>query len=413
MPKSDSFRGNNYSLPVRGVYSCLIITIFLCAIVWLTSCGKKDTPKTVSPHAKWQFKSSGNAVSHPALGPDGTIYIGASKSIQAISPDGKLVWETTLGGVGTPVVADDASLYVDIWYGLMFGVSKEGKLIWRPGYGLIAFGAPPALGSNTTLYYMNNVADIYAFQPKLSEEKYWSLETFREGMLGSPTVLPGSARNNDVTWHSAPLLTTSGSILLPRQNFLDSISPHGSPEWDLELTSGHLGQAALAGDGTIYVGDDNGALFAVDSGGSKKWRLDIGGSVIGSPVIDVDGVVYFTDGNAVFAVSPDATVKWRWAPRDRTHLLTSPVLAADGTIYVGGEFALIALKPDGSLKWNLRTYSPTSAATIAPDGTIYYACGYSWLCAVEDSGSPLMPSSWPKQFHDVANSSNALHSFNQ
>ena len=53
-----------------------------------------------------------------------------------------------------------------------------------------------------------------------------------------------------------------------------------------------------------------------------------------------------------------------------------------------------------------------SAPSIAPDGTIYFSCGYSWLCAVEDSGSPLMQSAWPKQFHDLANSSNILHSAN-
>jgi outer membrane protein assembly factor BamB len=383
-----------------------------CALLVLTSCGKKEVSRSAGPHIKWQFKTSGNAVSHPALGSDGTIYIGSNKGLQAISPDGKLLWETTLGGVGTPVVSEDGTLYLDIQHGLMFGVSKDGTLVWRPGYGLIGFGAPPALGANTTLYFLNNVSDIYAFQPKVSEEKYWSLETFRPGMLGTPNVLPGSAESDGMVRHGAPLVTSNGSIILPRQNFLDSVSSGGSREWELELSSGHLGQGALASDGTIYVGDDRSTLFAIDSSGSKKWQFDASGSVIGSPVIDAEGTVYLTDGNAVFAIDPDGTVKWRYAFKDRTHFLTSPALAADGTIYVGGEFALVALKPDGSLKWNLRIYSPNSSASIAPDGTIYFACGYSWLCAVEDSGSPLMQSAWPKQFHDVANSSNALHSGN-
>jgi len=361
---------------------------------------------------KWQYKSAGSALSHPALGPDGTIYTGTSRGLQAISPDGKLLWETPLASAGTPVVSEDGTIYLDIRHGLMFGVSKDGQLVWRPGYGLNGFGAPPALGSSGTLYFLDSSADIYAFQPKRSDEKLWSLETFREGMLGASTVLPGTARAGGTIHNSAPVLTRAGSVILPRQNFLHSISAGGSPEWDLELTSGSLGQAALANDGTIYVGDDQHVLFAVDPSGSQKWRFDAGGSVIGSPVLDTDGVVYFTDGSAVYAVNPDGNLKWRSSQQLGVQLMTSPALAADGTLYVGGEFALIAMRPDGTLKWNLRLYSPTSSPAIGRDGTIYFACGYSWLCAVEDSGSPLMPSAWPKQFHDLANTSNPLHGEN-
>ena len=211
---------------------------------------------------------------------------------------------------------------------------------------------------------MNNVSDIYAFEPKRSAEKVWSLDTFREGMLGDDTVLPGSARVRVISTKAAPVLTRNGSVVLPRQNFLHSISTGGTPEWELELSSGNLGQAALAEDGTIYVGDDRAVLYAVDSSGNKKWRFDASGSVQGSPVIDSAGVVYFTAGDAVYAVNPDGNLKWRFSPMQRLGFSTSPVLAADGTVYVGGDFALIALSPDGALKWNLRIYSPTSSPTI-------------------------------------------------
>lgn len=385
-----------------------------CLLLGMTACGGRSSTsaKAAGPHLKWQYKSSALALSHPALGADGTIYIGSNRALQAVSPDGKLLWETSLNGAGTPVIADEGTIYLGSPHGFVFGVNKEGKLLWRPGYGLIGFGAPPALGADSALFYLNSVGDIYAFQPKRSGEKFWSLDTFREGSLEASTILPGSADPGGMLPRAAPLLTASNSVLLPRQNFLDSVSTSGSLEWDLELTSGHLGQAALAADGTIYVGDDQSVFYAVSPSGSRKWQFDAGGSVVGSPVIDSEGIIYFVDGLAVFALNPDGSLKWRYAPTQRMNLLTGPALAADGTIYVGGEFALFALKPDGSLRWNLRVFSPTSSPTIAPDGTIYFACGYSALCAVEDSGSPLMHSAWPKQFHDSANSSNPLHSFN-
>ncbi len=386
-----------------------------CVALLLASCGKKDgaskSSKAAGPRVKWQYKSASSALSHPAISPDGAIYFGTGRGLQALSPDGKPQWETPLSATGVPVISDDGTIYLDIRHGLIFGVSKDGQVTWRPGYGLIGFNAPPALGAETTLYYLNSTADIYAFQPKRSDQKLWDLETFREGMLGTATVLPGTATVGGPTSNAAPVLTRSSSIILPRQNFLHSISATGGDDWDLELTSGTLGQAALANDGTIYVGDDRGVFYAVDPSGSMKWRLDAG-SVIGSPVIDMEGVIYFTGGDAVYAVNPDGTLKWRFAPQPRLNFQTSPALAADGTIYLGAEFALIAMRPDGTLKSNLRIYSPTSSPAIAPDGTIYFACGYFWLCAVEDAGSPLMQSAWPKQFHDLENTSNTLHGRN-
>jgi outer membrane protein assembly factor BamB len=234
------------------------------------------------------------------------------------------------------------------------------------------------------------------------KDEIWNLETFREGML-RPTVLPGTVRRDNPS-KTSPAVGGDGTIYLSRQNFLHAISASGSILWTSELTSGDLGQLALADDGTLYLGDDRGVLYAVDPSGTTKWSFDSG--VLGSPVIDNQGLIYFTDGTAVFALSPDGGVKWR-AAQPRLRFLTSPVLAADGTLYIGGEFAFIAINPDGSFKWNLRVPTPTSAATIAPDGTLLFACGYSWICAVQDSGSPLMQSAWPKMFHDLANTSNA------
>jgi hypothetical protein len=403
--------------PRRLRQSCARRTLVLasCFAFVCAACGKKDSvdsAKAEGLRKKWEYKSGGSGMSHPAIGTDGTIYAGTSGAVFAISPAGRILWQTSMGAAGVPVLANDGAIYLDTWHGSVFGLSSTGEIVWKPGYGLIGFGAPPALGPNSTLFFLNTTADIYSFQPKVSDKTIWNIDTFREGILGSTNVLPGSARSDGVASRSAPLLTRASTLIVPRQNFLHSISATGDPGWDLEVTSGHLGQAALAHDGTIYVGDDQSVLYAVDPEGSLKWHFDAGGSVIGSPVIDNDGVVYFTAGPAVYAVNPDGSLKWRYAPQPRIPLTASPVIAADGTLYFGGDFAVIALHHDGTLKASLRDYTPTSSLTIAQDGTIYFACGYSWLCAVEDAGSPLMSSAWPKQFHDLANTSNPLHGEN-
>lgn len=53
-----------------------------------------------SPYSviKWKFKTNGNIYSSPALGADGTIYIGSDdKNLHAINPDGSQKWAYSIG----------------------------------------------------------------------------------------------------------------------------------------------------------------------------------------------------------------------------------------------------------------------------------------------------------------------------
>jgi len=396
---------------LRPASTALLRRIFLAAAILsapflISSCGKKDAAQKSQsgPHLKWSVRADGMAVSHPAIAPDGTIYISSNVGVQAYSPAGKQLWKLTLAAPGTPVIADDGTLYFACNYGLVFGVSSAGKLSWQPQIGLSGFRAPPALSSDATLFYVNTPSDIYAFRPRQSDSVYWSLQTFREGLLESANLLPGSARVDSPSSGGSPVLMGDSTLIVARQSFLHSISTSGNRSWQLEMTPGGVSLAAIGPDATIYVGDGRSVLYAIDPSGSTKWQFD-GGGFIGSAVVDTSGVIYFTDGSALYAVNPDGSLKWRYSKQQQPHFITSPTLAADGTIYVGAEFGLLAFSPEGALKWNLRVYSPTSPLTIAPDGTIYFACGYSSLCAVQGDGAPLMHSSWPKAYHDLANTS--------
>jgi len=390
----------------RLFHQSFLLAAAIAAPLLVSSCGKKAaTEKSSSaPRVKWTVKTDGMAVSHPAIAPDGTIYISSNVGVQAYSPAGKQLWKLTLAAPGTPVIADDGTLYFACNYGLVFGVSSAGKLTWQPKIGLTGFRTPPALSSDASLFFVNTPSDIYAFRPRQSDGVYWSLQTFREGLLESANLLPGSARVDSPSKGGSPVLLGDSTLIVARQSFLHSISTSGNRSWQLEFTPGGVSLAAIGPDATIYVGDGRSVLYAIDPSGSTKWQFD-GGGFIGSAVVDTAGVIYFTDGSALYAINPDGSIKWRYSKQQQPHFVTPPTLAADGTIYVGAEFGLMAFRADGTLKWNQRVYSPTSPLTIAPDGTVYFGCGYSWLCAVQGDGGPLMHSSWPKPFHDLANTS--------
>jgi large repetitive protein len=371
--------------------------------------GATSAPASAS-RLKWQFKTDNNsAVASIVLGADGTIYAGANNGIYAISPDGTRRWKTQLAGLLYLAGSDDGTLYVASSHGLIFGVLPNGTLSWDPKQGLIGFGGPPAVGRNGYVLFANTVSDLYAFRPASSNAADWSQSTIRPGLISDNASLPGEALVGHAQSKNSPVIWRDETIALPRQHWLHLFNPDGAQAWLAELTPGQLGPAALADDGTVYVADDRASIFAVTRSGDVKWKYGTDSSVQGSAVVGTDGTIYFATPNSVYALAPDGTVKWQTkAPQQNT---TAPTLADDGTVYVGGYIGFLALHSDGSLKWNTRIMSATGAATIAADGTIYLPCGYSWVCSLQDEGSPLAKSPWPKMFHDPANTSRILTSF--
>jgi outer membrane protein assembly factor BamB len=68
----------------------------------------------------------------------------------------------------------------------------------------------------------------------------------------------------------------------------------------------------------IYVGSDDGNLYALDaSDGSQQWSFTTGGDVSSSPAV-VDGTVYVGSGDSnLYAVdASDGTEQWSFATGD-------------------------------------------------------------------------------------------------
>jgi hypothetical protein len=70
---------------------------------------------------------------------------------------------------------------------------------------------------------------------------------------------------------------------------------------------------AVANDGTIYVGSDDGRLYALQSNGILNWKFPTLGAVSSSPAIDANGTVYVGSGDgSPYAINPDGTLKWKY-----------------------------------------------------------------------------------------------------
>jgi hypothetical protein len=110
-------------------------------------------------------------------------------------------------------------------------------------------------------------------------------------------------------------------------------------------------RADSAGQGSRFVNTLNSLTPA--------WSLDVGHVVFSSPVVGPDGTIYV--GNVegeLIAVNPDGTVKWRFD--SGVPILASPAVADDGFIYLlGTERFPDATPPDHKLRGQLAKVFPT------------------------------------------------------
>jgi outer membrane protein assembly factor BamB len=298
-------------------------------------------------------------------------------------------------------------------------VSPEGR-IFAGTWGMVRSG-----GSSDRAAWNKYDGKVFAFQPDLSPA--W------------PSPYPGRHLPYCYTYPGRP--ATPG--LCPGGGTVSGYN--GTVE----------GTAALNADGSVlYVGRGDGKLYALDADdGSERWVFttfnpqarndpDGGGEVVAGPLVGPDGTVYFAtvavgvhESNALYAVRPDGTLKWRYPhakkSRDST-FWTAPALSPDGKrLYLGGGWgptadrwdvrvpgAILAFDiaaqsgtGDQRLRWDYRPINQgewwkptvwTTSLAVGSDGTIYasgpeytLSGGTAVAFAIKDRGSRAEPA-WAK-----------------
>lgn len=365
-------------------------------------------PPVVIPEGglKWRYLAKDSIDSSPAIGSDGTIYVGSDDSdaadghLYAINADGTLKWSfNAFGDVdSSPAVGSDGTIYFGSDDNHVFALNPDGSLKWiYPTRNNV--NSSPAIGSDGTIYVGSDDWNVYAINPDGTLK--WIFNTDRSPVVSSPAV------GNDGTIYVGAQAPSKS---------LYAINPDGSLKWRHETVGERPidSSPAIGSDGTIYVGTDNGAsgypgaLYAVNPDGTVKWIFATGGDVKSSPAIGSDGTIYVgSDDRQFYAFNPDGTLKWVFPTSGL--LRSSPALGSDGIIYVGGNDIdlgigyLYAINPNGTEKWHYKTSGAVeSSPSIGSDGTIYVGSDDAGLYAIKGS-SLLANTPWPKFRHDLLN----------
>ena len=135
----------------------------------------------------------------------------------------------------------------------------------------------------------------YEFTVERIEEYPWP------GPGPGPGPIPTSTQFDNFTSFTSPYPYPYPSETTPLK---------GMEEWKFEADDSINSSAIIGMDDNIYVGSEDGNLYALDQGGTERWSFETGGSVRSSPAIDKDNTIYVgsTDHN-LYALNPDGSEK--------------------------------------------------------------------------------------------------------
>jgi len=334
---------------------------------------------------KWQLaKNCGYAT--PAIGADGTIYVGAGDgSFNAIGDN--IAPALTLTKSVTP---SSAAAGTTMTYTLTFGNTGNGAASNAMITDALPVGITYVQGSATGAVAYNGATRTLTWSIGTVAVNASISVTFQAtvdagtplGSIDNTATITATGQSAVTSNHAAFTVVDSNSRgdwwmdhhdaqHTGRSNFNGPASP--TQKWVFDCGVDIWSHPAMAADGTIYFGNRAKSLAALKPDGTRKWNFNTSnGPVDSSPAVGKDGTIYVAGTDSYFyAVNPDGTLKWKNLMEYGTG--SSPSIAADDTVYICAGFSLYAYKPDGTQKWQPHTFANaiTWSTDQGPDGTIY------------------------------------------
>jgi len=387
---------------------------------------------------KWAFTTGFWVSSSPAIGADGTIYVGSKDdSLYAIvddvanitpsaGPYGSIspntVQTVTIGMPVTFTAAANAGHTVIIWTldgdvkqtgGAQYTVQTD-TFIAGSTHSLNVLFIPPAFTITPSTGTHGDISPN-TLQKILYNDSVTFTATANAGYTVDNWLLDGKTVQNGGIQYKLTHIVANHDVRVtfrlksspgtgrgdwwmfqhdPQHSGRSSFTgpATATKKWAIKIGWAIRSSPAFGADGTIYIGSDDGHLYAINPNSTQKWACSIGGLEY-PPAIGADGTLYVgsRDGH-LYAVNPDGTQKWAF---DTIYsVFAPPAIDADGTLYVGSmDGHLYAVNSDGTVKWTLTTRDAvTSSPAIGADGTIYVGSDDGSVYAIGGDVATITPS---------------------
>ncbi len=376
----------------------------------------------------------------PAIGVDGTVYVGCSHDLPALrgviyalnGETGQKQWEFAIGCWGSsPAIGVDGTVYVGSLYGTLYALSSSsvGGLASSPWpkfrgnaqntgrVGAGEPGQPPTLvaepedatvvaGTSVSFAVTANGTGSLAYSWR--KDDVVLVEGGRITGVNTARLSITEVLASDAGRYQVVVANRFGSVT--SRNAVLTIPSNGPGQklWEFQTGGEVHSSPAIGADGMVYVGSNDNNVYALDGAtGQKLWAFQAGGFVWSSPAIGADGTVYVGSfDNKVYALNGTTGQKlWEFQTGD---WVVSSVIGADGTVYAGSyDSRLYALNgATGQKRWEFQTLAAVpSCPAIGSDGTVYVGGGDRKIYAVNGAAGWKR---WEFQTRDIVYSSPAI-----
>lgn len=292
---------------------------------------------------RWTFQADESIFGTPAISPDGNIVFGdLSGQCYAVNPAGDRQWVfrirtgTDRRFIAAPLIDDNGKIFVGAWDEYLYALAPDGVEQWKVRLGGLISSSPVLDREGNVYAACKSGRDLNV--TKLKNETSQKLWFFSDNVSNNDRIISSPAI--DVERNRLYIACTSTS-----NGYLYALDLESQQQaWRKRLEKGSISSPAIASDGTIYLGllgcawdaPDQGAMvYAVEpAGGTTRWTYQVEGYyILGSPSVDGDGTVYIGDSDGIlYALSPQGQELWRY--ETQANIESSPVVSADGVLYV-------------------------------------------------------------------------------
>jgi len=311
-------------------------------------------------------------------GPDGTVFHGNSDgNLYALDgTSGEVRWKSPIQR-GTmyspPIIGDDGTVYIHSCAGHIYGFdaatgNTRCKVEPPDPSGWQMLHTPPVMTGGGVLISSNRKT-LGAYDPK-TLSKIWEYPS--TGEMG------GIEAGRDGTIYFG-----NGDEKLVA---LDEKT--GILKWERHFEHSTRMTPAEGGDGSLYV-HSYGSMHRINAAtGETEWEAECAGWAVGKPLVDETGTVYFGDDGGHLRAVDGSTGKQKWEFKAASCVITSPVMDSSGSLYFtsyDGKLYCVDSQ-SGGMKWALHVEGKEDRPrqpVIAKDGTVYLAIDEHHIKAVK------------------------------
>ncbi len=324
----------------------------------------------------WQFQTHHSNKSSPAVAADGTIYVaGGDGILYALSPDGKLLWNLTIGGylLSSPAIDKEGTIYL----GAGSAAGETRKQTFRQGQ---------------AEEKQEKIGYICAFSPDGTQK--WRFKT--GGWVASSILITSRGnivagcndnfiyclnKDGELLWKfetggkvfSSPVEDKDGNIYAGSEDFyFYSLDKDGKLRWKHKAENKFFSSPAISDEGIIYTGNDDSHLYAFKPDGTPVWKKKFPEAITSTPSINRDGDLYVgCEDGKLYRLTPGGEIKWTFDREDE--FFSSPIIDKNGNIYIGNEDnSLYCISPEGKMLWKFETGDYVeSTPVVAVNGRVY------------------------------------------